>query len=239
MIYRILLLLAITVFLTNCNFNVKTVKGKGNVIEKTFDFQEFNEVSINIDAKIQYIQSDEYKVIAKSNSNIIEILKFKLNGNTINLDFKKGYGICCDTKIEVFVYAPDIEKIEINSSADLICENNIKSKQLELIINGNGDIDIKSALINNVYAEINGNGDIYIKGIGTNVEIEIDGVGDADFSNYRVKKAYVEINGTGDCKVLADKSLDIKIDGVGNVFWRGKASVSSKIKGKGSILDEN
>jgi hypothetical protein len=63
----------------------------------------------------------------------------------------------------------------------------------------------------------------------------VDGSADIYALELETESTEIDVDGTADCYVYATRSLDVWIDGVADVTYRGQPLVSRDIDGSGSV----
>lgn len=72
-----------------------------------------------------------------------------------------------------------------------------------------------------------------------NFSLEINGTGSFKGFDMPTDNCIVAINGLGFCEVMAEKTLDVTINGSGRVYYKGDAEVHQNISGLGSVSKVN
>lgn len=86
-----------------------------------------------------------------------------------------------------------------------------------------------------------GTADVTIESFIDQQDLDITMTGTGNFYGFpmNVENCKVHIDGTSNCEVNVEKNLDVTIDGVGKVYYKGYPSISTKISGLGSVIDKN
>ena len=85
-----------------------------------------------------------------------------------------------------------------------------------------------------------GVGDVSFKGTSQDdLDIDFRGVGNVFAYGLTVNNCVVLNSGTGDCKVQANKTLDVDIASLGNVYYRGNPEISLTDSGPGELINDN
>ena len=91
---------------TSC-FNDPIVKGSKNYITKKENLEHFNDISMSGSANITYQQDSSSRIEIYGSDNIVELLETKVNGETLNIKFKKNVNIIDKGKLEIKVFSPE------------------------------------------------------------------------------------------------------------------------------------
>lgn len=209
------------------------VEGNGELTTKRIDLDDFTQLSLRTRAKVFLYQGTEQKVDIIAESNLIEYLNTEVSGEEWAVSFEKC--ILPNKKIEIHITIKTITELEINASNDIVAENVINADELDIEVNGSGDLDLNLD-VQHLSTDINGAGDIRYKGKAVKHEIEVRGAGDIKAYDLISEKVEISIKGAGDVNVTANKSLDVSIYGAGDVKYKGSpAEVEFSKVGAGSV----
>lgn len=200
----------------------------------------FSEIALRIPGKIYVEQGvkQSVEVVAKSSTlkDIITevknrqlIIRFP-NRNYFWKNFEPG-------KIEIYITVPEVDGLSVSGSGDIIAENEIKTRILDLAVSGSGDIVLEKLDAERVKAAISGSGDIIIEdgGVADDLSVSISGSGDVKARGFEAKDVMVRISGSGNCTVTSNGSVKARIAGSGDVYYDGNPSIDSSVAGSGSV----
>lgn len=108
-------LILIASLLTGCSAIFHT-SGSSQLIEKTFDFKDFN--SVNISGAIQYDveQADNYSVVVSLHEDMLERLDIRQTGNTLTIGMK--YVPFSTPNVKVTISMPQLSRLEVLGACD-------------------------------------------------------------------------------------------------------------------------
>jgi hypothetical protein len=144
--------------------------------------------------------------------------------------------ISTNNDMKIYVSMRDIRDLAVAGSGSIQGQNDFKTGDLGLEIEGSGDIKV-AGTFKNVKSEISGSGDIVVKGTAIAQSVEVNGSGDVHAEELQTSgDCSVEISGSGDCRVWTNGVLKAEINGSGDVRYKGTpTSVDSDISGSGSV----
>lgn len=172
--------------------------------------------------EINYIEIDGTGDLSTNDVfDTLNILEIKIDG-TGNVDFS---WLEAD---EIFV--------KINGSGNAKLNGNGQS--LSANIDGSGDFRIVTELAKSSF-RINGSGDVFTSGRSTSNIIHIDGSGDFYGFNLETETTSAYIDGSGNTEVWATENLFVKINGSGDVIYRGWPSINLNGSGSGNLINGN
>jgi hypothetical protein len=211
-------------------------------ISKTSNLTGFTKVQLNTSSDINIKMGNTYSIEMVGDEERIGNTILEMKNDTLKIKHKKGnFHYDNDQDMVINVVMPDIESMQINGSGDAEIEGvdnasldlnvngsgdlyvNGKSEELEISINGSGNISMSEVMGKDVEISINGSGDVELDG-GTcqSLEIDIHGSGDVEAKDMKCQDVNVEVAGSGDSEVYASNSLTFDSHGSGNVEVYGK-----------------
>jgi len=180
------LFLQLQVLLFSCKFvgNCQ-IKGKGPIVEKKINVSNFHSIKSNGDFDVVLKQGENFEVVVKSHENIIELLDTQVVDGVWNI--KLNENVYFDKDITIYITMPTIKMVKINGSGDFKAGVFNNLNDLELVINGSGNIIFDSIIAQNLSSEINGSGNIQLSGNVPNQTIIISASGDYNSENVSQK----------------------------------------------------
>jgi hypothetical protein len=200
----------------------------------------FTEISLRIGAKLHLEQGakQNLKIVAKS-STLDEIVTEVKDGKLIIRFPNKDYfwKTFQPGEITIYITTPEINGLGVSGSGDIIAENDIKTKILDLGVSGSGNIRLSELSAERVKAAISGSGDIVLAGkaAAQDLSVAISGSGNFKGFDYSADDVSVKIAGSGNVDIEANKNLYVRLAGSGNVTYKGKPMIDQSIAGSGKV----
>lgn len=201
---------------------------------------DFTEISLRVGAKLFLEQGNKYnlEIVAKPSTIdeiITEVKDGKLiirfpNKNYFWNDFRPG-------DITIYVTAPEINGLGVSGSGDIIAEDGIRTKAIEMAVSGSGNIKLSELSAERVKTIISGSGDIILEGknAAQDLSVNISGSGNFKGMNYQADDVSVKIAGSGNVEIEARKNLYVRLAGSGNVTYKGSPMIDQSIAGSGKV----
>ena len=183
---------------TNYTSSKNAIKGEGEVISKTFDFADFDKIEINGHADVDFTQSSVYEVTVRTQENVLEWLDYKVDGTTLVIQTKNRRDVRA-TQYDLVIQAPELKKLEINGASDFNVKGLRMDGDLDVQVNGAGDLDFDQVACDNFYLQVNGAADANLKNIDVRklLKVEVNGASDVDITG-NAQDVSLEVNGAGD-----------------------------------------
>lgn len=208
--------------------------------EQTRKVDPFTEISLRIGAKVHLEQGakQNLEIVAKS-STLDEIITEVKDGKLIIRFPNKDYfwKTFQPGEITIYITTPEINGLGVSGSGDIIAEDEIKTKTMDLAVSGSGNIKLSELSAERVKTAISGSGDIVLAGKITaqDLSVAISGSGNLKAFDYSADDVTVKIAGSGNVDVEANKNLYVRLAGSGNVTYKGKPMIDQSIAGSGKV----
>jgi hypothetical protein len=212
--------------------------------EQTRKVEAFSEISLRVSANVHLEQGEKQslEVVAKSSTLdqlITEVKDGKLIIRFPNKDF--FWKTFQPGEITIYVTTPEINGLGVSGSGNIIAEDEITTRSLELGVSGSGNIKLHNLNAKRVAGTISGSGDILLKGNtpAEDLSIAISGSGNLKAMDYSADDVSVKVSGSGNVSIEANKNLYVRLAGSGNVTYKGRPLVDQSIAGSGRVRHEN
>jgi hypothetical protein len=208
--------------------------------EQTRKVDPFSEISLRIGAKVHLEQGakQNLEIVAKS-STLDEIITEVKDGKLIIRFPNKDYfwKTFQPGEITIYITTPEINGLGVSGSGDIIAENEIKTKILDLGVSGSGNIRLSELSAERVKSSISGSGDIVLAGkaAAQDLSVAISGSGNFKGFDFSADDVSVKIAGSGNVDVEANKNLFVRLAGSGNVTYKGRPMIDQSIAGSGKV----
>ncbi len=151
------------------------------------------------------------------------------------IKFKKNVSIW-KGKLEIKVFAPELNKLSINGSGNIKLINGIQtSKDIEFHINGSGNIQGEGFNCRRMAVSINGSGDVRLQQIESQeCQAGISGSGNINLKRQKpFKRKSYSIAGSGNIQAadLEAENTDASISGSGNISCYASQKLVARVKG--------
>jgi len=208
------------------------------------DSKDFVGVKNSISATVNLYQASTYKVEVTTSQKVADKLEISVENGLLSIREKDqswnrwGCSNNSDEKVVVNVWSPRYSTLVINGSGDMLAKTPIKTGDIEIKVNGSGDVRVDELEAESVSLKTNGSGDIAVCGkkeVST-LEVKINGSGDIDTRNLAAKTADVSITGSGDVSVNVLEKFTANSVGSGDIHLLGNPQINAKILGSGEII---
>jgi hypothetical protein len=265
---KLLIFLAAAAMAVSCiiNINGSGSTWVGEYTEEGIDHTEvrevghFRAVASSLPANVYYVQADQQEVRVETTEELASKVQTTVEDGILSLKLEPGR--YPKLILRVVVSSPDIEKLSVSGSGNLIQEGPLHaSGSLALKVSGSGDIRTGEIDSQDFTAQCSGSGSIRvgalacddfggkINGSGTitmgriscdDFEMGVSGSGDflVDVLT-STGGASVRVSGSGNVRLkeaTVDGNMDLKTGGSGDIFIKGSCrNVTATTSGSGNI----
>jgi hypothetical protein len=151
------------------------------------------------------------------------------NINKIEIDLSKSKDVNED-----YFYGKNVDLI-LYGFGNLNIKN-VTASKLKINLSGKGNISIDNCQAEDVDVILSGSGGINIKGrIVSKLKINLCGNGYINTEDYQAENVDATISGMGVIKIWVTNSVDGKIFGKGDIFYKGNPKRNISITGAGEV----
>jgi hypothetical protein len=215
------------------------LRGNGPSVTSTRSLQGYDQVKLNIPAKLYYTIDSTYRFSITAQGNIEPHLETEVRGTTLHISWKPRLHVRGHAPIEIHLSGPHPSLLHVNGSGEIYVQQAIRGQRLDLDVNGSGDIDVPAFHGDAWHASVNGSGDIEMRG-GASKEtyLDVNGSGDIEALRHVGNKVFAEISGSGEIGIGARDELEANISGSGKILYRGNPRTKINISGSGRVSQE-
>ena len=238
-----ILLMAVAMLSMSC-VNMK-IDMDGDVVSENRPLKGFEKIEINGSPNVYYTQADSFTVKVRGPKDGLENILTEVNDGTLSIRNRGKIGVVNivihdEDQAEVFVTSPDLVSVRLSGSGDFTSENRVDTDQMEIVLRGSGDMNVKDLICDACRVELMGSGNIDVNRLeAKESDVTLIGSGDIVINQYQVLSTRLGLKGSGDIKVDFNEgcqAVDCELRGSGDITLRGVVSRFSQQKtGSGDI----
>lgn len=230
-----LVLLALTSCTLNLDLNVVT--GSGNVVEREFQFTDFDQVEINNAFRGTITQGDTYSIVVRVDDNLEQYLRVEQNGDKLIIGLTPGTAVNRAT-MEYGIVMPALSALDASGAS--VAEMSGFASGESFTGNASGASRIEGTLSSgDARFDASGASTIRLSGQGGNVNATASGASTVDLEDFAAADADAVASGASNITVNASGTLNAEASGastvryvgnptLGNINESGGSNVSSK-----------
>lgn len=178
-------------------------------VEEQRSLKGFERIELLGSLDVRYQQGDSFSVKVQAPSEVIKDVVTRVEGNVLKVNMKGSntffhFGISDSDDVVVYVTSPDFLGISLRGSGDFECNGLLDTDNLDIELQGSGDISFENIVCDKV-------------------NVSLVGSGDVDLKHVKALHSSVDLVGSGDIKVAFDNSgsVDSHLTGSGDITLTG------------------
>jgi len=221
--------------ISNCIYAQKTTIGNGVLTSEKRTTESYDKITLIGSINVELINGSEGKLVVSGDSNLINFVETTVNNNELIIKIKEKQSYSTKKNLKVIVPIQNIISLSLKGSGDITTKEHFVLPNLNIAINGSGDIDL-NVNSEKIYASVFGSGDLIIKGKTNYFNAEVKGSGDIKAKKLQSQNGLLNVNGSGDIVATVTNRLQAKVIGSGDILVFGNPNeVTKEIKGSGDI----
>ncbi len=205
---------------------------------QTRNVGRFEGVNLGMAANLFVTQGNTSSVVIEASEDALEHIETEVKGGILVIKTDNDWNWWKSWKaknVKIYITNPTFEHLSVSGSGKIQGENSLQSKTMYIGVSGSGEVDLDIKTVD-LESKISGSGNMDLRGSARNTQLSISGSGNLDAENLASENCEVRISGSGNCRIQVDNSLDSRVSGSGNIYYRGNpAKLSNKTSGSGSI----
>jgi hypothetical protein len=173
-----------------------TIKGTGDIIEKTVDLPAFSRFRLSGFATVRIHTGAEQSVMLKAQQEILDVMTTEVRDGELLVGFSKNVSVDTDRDILVEIVIPLVRQIALDGTGLFELSGETQS-ELTIIVNGTGSVSAYEMPVDRCRILILGTANCYVN-VVTSLEVTVSGIG------------YIFYRG--------DPVISSSISGIGNVM---------------------
>lgn len=196
--------------------NSTMTKGSGDLTTQTRTTEPFQRIETNLGIDLKVEVGKAQTITLTFDDNLIDFVRTESDGKTLTIDTDESFSTRNDVQVVITVPELDLVNSEGSGTIDIV---NIASKRFRAIISGSGELTA-TGKTDQLEIEINGSGDVRTDELIANeVTVVINGSGSAEVNAVEMLEG--EINGSGDILYIGKpENVHSSVNGSGSIRKR-------------------
>jgi hypothetical protein len=199
---------------------------------------DFNSIYFSDVGNLHISQGNEYSITLKGQEVILEKVKTSVTNNKLVIRVENCFN-GDEYSLDIYITAPDIEKIEMSGAGNVITETPITTDVFTLIVSGVSEMNPIEVLADSISTIFLGDGMIHYSGNARAHKIVVSGTGEIDAYSLITNSTDITSNGDGDIFVTTSEQLNAVLKNTGSVYYKGNPIVTMEEINTGKLIDAN
>jgi len=216
----------------------KKIKGNGEKVTIERATGDYDEIAVSGWFDVDLVDGKEGQLTLEGESNLLEYIVTEVKNGKLSIKTENNVNLKpsdWNNGIRITVPVESVSSISLSGSGDIVGKTTIKTDKLSTSMSGSGDITL-NVETNSLSASMSGSGDINFSGNTTDFSATISGSGDIKAFELEADNVEAIVSGSADIKVTANKMLQARVSGSGDITYRGNPEkLDTKTSGSGDI----
>ena len=192
--------------------------------EQTRKITGFERIALQGSLDVKYKQADSFMVKVSAPVEVINDVETRVEGNVLKIGMKDEgkflrFRLSDSDDVTVYVSSPDFLGVTLQGSGDFLCQGLLDTDNLDIEVQGSGDIEFDKIICDKVDVSVLGSGDVELKRV-------------------KAQQSKNEVVGSGEIKIHYDNSGVVRstIVGSGDITLSGQVKSSTHdVRGSGDM----
>jgi hypothetical protein len=213
------------------------IKGSGVLISEERELPFFHSISMNTVGLVTISPGSEQHLEVTSDDNIMEYISIRVENDRLIIELDNDVTLS-EYEILIDVTMTELKSLVTNSAGSIKGLNTFEENNVNLTINsaGNISLDLKANQLNSM---INSAGNLLLSGQVTYHNAILSSAGNLSAFDLATETTVVLINSAGNAQVTVSKLLDVTINSVGCVYYKGYPEIIQNINSIGCLISAN
>jgi hypothetical protein len=194
----------------------------------------FSALVVNGPFEVELTESERRSVVVEAKARNLDDIETYVDGNTLYIEIRNGYGKKIDAPLKVYVKAPKLEAITGAGATSIQATNTLRMRDLELNLGGASSFTA-NLRIESLEAELSGACKLTLSGNAEDYEIEMSGACILNAFDLPVADAELSLSGASRAKVNVRDHLEVEASGASNIVVEGDPEIEKSVSGMSKI----
>lgn len=225
----------------NWDNSTVTLDGNGILSEKEYYITEavdYVQIGGHLIANLQIeqISGDSTFVLISGDENLIDKVKYDVDGNRLLLSTYDEYRLRPDNNLIVRVQTPGIKGVRSFTVGNVNLNKAIRTEEFSIKIEGAGKVIADSLYTRILDVSTEGVGSVNLAGTANNVKFTVEGAGNINALEMIADSISARVDGIGNIKCNPVEYLKGEVNGIGKITYKNEPKEkNSGVMGMGKI----
>lgn len=206
------------------NYSPRSYRGEDYDRSEIMD--DFQAVSIEGPFKVDFIRSEDYKVLLKGSVEDLDDMDILQDGDKIKISYRDSKKVFNKKQnrgtVRLMILTPYLDEIEITGACKASIDN-YRQQQMSIYISGASTLNA-DIYIDELQAELTGAAELELKGSGQEMTADLFAASHLHAQNFRVRDADIEAHAASTATVYVTNTLEIEEKLASRVVNKGRAT---------------
>ena len=202
---------------------------------REYPVANLNAVASSIPLDLEIIQDDQESLALEDDAGQLAEVEVSMDGQTVRIR-SRNRSTNWHRSVKGVMHVKRVESIHLAGTGS-ITSASIRADDLKATLSGSGKIRLRRLDAKDVKVVVSGSGNVDLgSGRVENLAVSVTGAGDVHAGKLRSDDGKVSISGAGTTTLWPEKTLNVRISGVGTVRYFGDPQIVERhVAGVGSV----
>jgi hypothetical protein len=213
------------------------IEGSGEFITEEIEVPYFHSISVSTAGLVSIRQGTEQNVIVTVDDNIIDYLIVRVQDDELIIEVINNVQLS-NYELAIDVNMTDLESLVTNSAGSIRGLNTFEEDRVNLMVNSAGSIFL-NLIVDQLNSMSNSAGNLFLSGQANKHNAMLSSAGNLSAFELATDTTTIILNSAGNAEVFASELLDVTINSVGSVFYKGAPVIIQHLNSIGRVYSAN
>lgn len=215
--------------------HAKDLELSGEVIEKTYKLQSFNNIRLDGGIKANLFKGEQNELILRGDPTLVNFVEVEEHGDKLVVKLTSVKGKNIRVNADIYTTSLEIDDINVNAGASLKSEEIFEVEEMDIDANAGAQISL-SLFCEKVKCSNNAGGIANLQGTTKELSVNANAGGIINAQDLEAEKVDASANAGGIITVYASEKIDASCVAGGIISYAGNPEKVSKTTVAGGIL---
>ena len=230
------------------------VVGTGDIISKSYDFKDFNQIEISSALQYEISQAQDFSVAVSAHQNIFTYMDVSQSGSTLVVRMKPGS--FTNTSAKATITLPQMEGLSVSGASKGSAKGFNQTAGLKIEVSGASQLDLDATAAaseltisgasrvtghldaQNARFGISGASRCQLEGSTGPTDLNVSGASRFDCSNLILKSANANVSGASHAAVNTSGVLNLEVTGASSLDYYGTPTLGKAVVNGASQINK-
>jgi hypothetical protein len=200
--------------------------------DRAYRLQPFSILELNLASRYVVRNASAPSALIRGRPEVIDRIVVEQHDDRVRIFVP---GVLSDPgQIVIEVNAVGLKELDVKGAGEVEARG-FNGPEFSLHLPGAANVNLSALDVDKLRVEMDGSGTIRASGRASSERVRIGGAGEFHAADLSADSVEVKIEGVGNVEVMARERLDARISGAGTVLYRGDPKVETRIDGAGTV----
>lgn len=209
-----------------------TVPAFAHAAERAFRLSPFSTLELNLAARYVVRNGSAPGALIRGRPDVLDRIVIEQHDDRVRIFVP---GVLTDAgQLLIEVDTVGLKELQVKGAGEVEARG-FTGKDFLLQLPGAANVKLDALDVDKLRVDMDGSGTIQASGRASSERVQIGGAGTFHAADLAADSVEVNVQGVGDVEVMARNKLDVRLSGAGTVRYRGEPKLKTRIDGAGFV----